>query len=60
VSTELTVECEFHVGRRGHQKVLVDGPAPPKPGAGRVPRVSRLMALAIRLEGLLREGAVES
>ena len=29
------------------------------PSSGRVPRISRLMALAIRMDGLLREGAVK-
>src|SRR5262249_54426918 len=29
------------------------------PGLGRLPRVARLMALAIRLEGLLRKGAIK-
>jgi hypothetical protein len=62
MSTQLTVECDFHVGRRGRgaQKTIESGPAPSRPGEGRVPRVSRLMALAIRVEGLLRDGAVEN
>ena len=37
---------------------IVDKPAPtPKP-VGRIPRVSKLMALAIRFDGLLRDGTV--
>ena len=58
-----TLECEIHFDRRGRgsRKVLETGPAPFRPAEpGRVPRVARLMALAIRFGGLLREGAVES
>jgi hypothetical protein len=57
----LTVECKVHfeIGRKTRKKLEV-GDAPPDPKAlvepGRVPRVSRLMALAIRLERLLAEG----
>ena len=35
-----------------------DGDATPEVPAGRIPRVSRLMALAIRFDGLLRDGVV--
>jgi hypothetical protein len=58
-----TLECEVHFDRRGRGscKVLETGPGPFRPAEpGRVPRVARLMALAIRFDGLLREGAVES
>jgi len=57
----LTVECKVHfeVGRKARKKLKV-GNAPPARETlvepGRVPRVSRLMALAIRLERLLAEG----
>src|SRR5262249_57194878 len=49
---ECAVHCEQH--RRG-RKGLAVGPAPAVP-PGRVPRVARLLALAHRLEGLLRAG----
>jgi len=57
----LTVECKVHfeIGRKSRKKLEV-GDAPPDPEAlvqpGRVPRVARLMALAIRLERLMAEG----
>jgi hypothetical protein len=57
----LTVECKVHfeIGRKSRKKLEV-GDTPPNPEdfvePGRVPRVSRLMALAIRLERLLAEG----
>jgi len=62
VTTPLTVEFDFHFERRGRgaRKELEAGQArPPVPG-GRVPRVAKLMALAIRFDALLRQGAVAS
>jgi len=53
------VTRKVHFARRakGRRRIRT-GPAPVPPSApeGRVPRVSRLMALAIRLDGYLREG----
>ena len=49
----------FHRRGRGAAKELRAGTAPEVPVAGRVPRVARLMALAIRCEGLLRRGEVK-
>lgn len=59
----LTVECQFHVNRRGRggRKTLEPGLAPSRPcEPGRVPRVSRLMALAIRFDALVRGGVIEN
>ncbi|HUT61016.1 MAG TPA: hypothetical protein VNA25_24475 [Phycisphaerae bacterium] len=56
-----TVESNVHfkVRHRG-QKSLQSGLAPAVPATkpGRVPRLSRLMALAIRFQKLVRDGAV--
>jgi hypothetical protein len=57
----LTVECEVHFERgRKARKLIREGVAPPDPVSlvepGRVPTVSRIMALAIRMERLLNEG----
>jgi hypothetical protein len=63
MTTPLTVECRFHFESRGRgsRKELLTGPAPAAPvEPGRVPRVARLMALALRLDGLLRAGAFAS
>lgn len=63
MKTPLTIECEFHFDRqgRGSRKVLETGPKPYRPAeSGRVPRVARLMALAIRCEGLIRDGVIEN
>jgi len=46
-------------GGRGDGATSGDGPAPP-PTPGRVPRVARLMALAIRFDKLIRDGVVAS
>jgi hypothetical protein len=62
----LTVDRPFHVATADHgRKVVAPSramtPIPPKPQAqpvGRVPRIARLMALAIKLEGYVRDGLV--
>jgi hypothetical protein len=57
--TSLTIDCDVHFGNKAQgRKALVLGP-PALPQAGRVPRVAKLMALAIRFEGLLRGGVVK-
>ena len=60
---EVTIEFPVHFtrGTAGRKEVNV-GPAPVMPvvEAGRVPRVARLMALAIRFEELVRLGEIES
>jgi len=55
----VTSPVHFKVHGRG-RKVLRRGvdPKKPKPSAGRVPRVARLMALAIRFDRLIAEGAI--
>jgi hypothetical protein len=54
----ITIERRFHVksGKKG-RKGLRDGAAAKIP-SGRVPRVAKLMALAIRFDGLIRDGVV--
>lgn len=57
----LTFECAVHFRRsgRGRREMVVGQEtvsAPPEPG--RVPRVTRLMALAIRFDEYLRSGQV--
>ena len=59
MSTGMTITRTIHViERRGRRKVLSQGPAP-APAAqpcGRVPRLARLMTLAIRMDGLVWSG----
>ena len=54
----LTVERQFSVGkeRRGRQRIRRGRHSLPTPAG--VPRISRLMALAIRFDQLLRDGVV--
>lgn len=56
----LTLRRKFHIatGRTGH-RVVRDTAQPAPPPAGRIPRISRLMALAIRFEQLIRDGVVK-
>lgn len=57
----LTVECDVHFYRRGRgsRRELRPGGEPPRPATpGRVPRIARLMALALRFDSLLRAGEI--
>ena len=56
----LTIEGMVHLRRRGPggRPELRDGPAPAELPPERVPRVARLMALAIKMDGLVRTGVV--
>ncbi len=55
----ITIQRKVHFGQgRRSRKELRPGDATPAAPDGRVPRISRLMALAIRLDGLIREGVV--
>ncbi len=54
-----TVSKQIHFAIKSKRKLAVDGPSPePTVPEGRVPRVSKLMALAIRFDDLLRSGKV--
>lgn len=55
----LTLECAFRFerGPRSRKEVLGGGAAPCMP-VGRVPRIAKLMALAIRFDQLVRTGQV--
>ncbi len=58
MNTALTITREFHTTRRHDgRKQLRPGPAPETP-QGKLPRLSRLMALAIHCNELLRTGQI--
>ncbi|MFT5424667.1 MAG: hypothetical protein ACI89L_002464 [Phycisphaerales bacterium] len=61
-SSRRTRSTPVHFARGGRGRRLRAGEAPrtPPPPPGRVPRLARLMALAIRLEGLLESGAART
>jgi hypothetical protein len=54
----ITIQRKVHFGG-GKRKEIREG-RPPEVPAGRIPRVSRLMALAIRLDQLLLDGEVNT
>lgn len=57
--TALTTKVHFGTSDRGRREMRVgSAPKAPEVPSGRVPRVARLMALAIRFDGLIRDGAV--
>lgn len=58
MNAPLQIEATLHFQRRAHgRKQIVAGPPAPLP-MGRIPRITKLMALAIRFEGLIRSGTV--
>ncbi|TWU28037.1 hypothetical protein [Novipirellula artificiosorum] len=58
MNSKLTVNRSFHVQtRRNGSKSLAEGKAPTKP-QGRVPRITRLLALAHRCRDLVRDGVI--
>jgi len=55
----ITIQRKVHFGQGRHtRKELREGGATLSAPAGRVPRVSRLMALAIKFDQLIRDGVV--
>lgn len=56
----IKVKRKIQISQRAHgRKVISEAPRPVQPiHEGRVPRISRLMALAIRYERLIRDGVV--
>ena len=54
----VTKKVFFSTGPSGRKRLSPKQPATQKAGAGRVPRASKLMALAIKFDRLLREGEV--
>ena len=59
--TDLTVVCpvSFRRTKSGRKRLKV-GPEEPPPKAATIPRVAKLMALALRFDGLVRSGVVKN
>ena len=62
MSTTLTIELPVHFQRcgPGSRKELRPGTQTPPLPPGRVPRVARLMALALRFDALVRSGPIRT
>ena len=62
MTKSITIECQINFHRRGYggRKEIRPGgeTSPPAPVPDRVPRIARLMALAIRFENLIQSGTV--
>ncbi len=54
----VTTKAQFRLGRKGRKHLDTGNTPPPPVEPGRVPRVARMMALAIRFDGLIRQGVV--
>ena len=57
MSVTITKRVRFNGGSRGRKR-LEEATSQPDVPAGRVPRISRLMALAIKMEQLVQDGHV--
>jgi hypothetical protein len=58
-----TLEYSIHLrqGQRGKQHVATgEAPAQPEPHQVRIPRITRLLALAIKMDGMLQRGEVKN
>jgi hypothetical protein len=60
MSMTLSYHVDFHIERRGYgaRREIDTGPKPTPPNLGRVPRIARLMALALRFDEYLCTGQV--
>ena len=54
----MTVQLQFHAKRGWSYRTQVRAGAADTPALERIPRISRLMALAIRLDQLIQQGVV--
>lgn len=57
-SIKYQTKVHFRCGRNGRKYLQAGDAKAATPDHGRVPRISRLMALAIRFDGLIRDGVV--
>ena len=57
MSLTITRSVQFNSAARGRKRLKESAPRPDVP-AGRVPRISRLMALAIKMDRLVQDGHV--
>jgi hypothetical protein len=53
-----THKLEFKSGKRTAKTIVEAGTQPEQPTPGRIPRITKMMALAIRLDHLIKSGQV--
>lgn len=53
-----THKLEFKTGKGSTKKIVEAGETPETPASGRLPRITKMMALAIRLDHLIKTGKV--
>ena len=58
MNSNLTIIRDFHITRRQNGQKRLDVGTVPEQRRGKVPRISRLMALAIHCDELIRRGAI--
>jgi hypothetical protein len=51
-------KLEFKSGKRSAKTIVEAGTQPEQPTPGRLPRITKIMALAIRLDNLIKSGQV--
>jgi hypothetical protein len=54
----VTTPIRFNTSKAGRRRIKTDGPPPMELPSGRIPRVAKLMALAIKFEKMLTDGIV--
>ena len=52
-------KLEFKTGKRAAKTIVEAGTQPEQPTPGRLPRITKMMALAIRLDHLIKSGKVK-
>jgi hypothetical protein len=60
MSEPITMQYEFHFQQKEKRKKELQVGKQLEVPKGRIPRISRLMALAIKFDGLIRSGAIEN
>jgi len=51
-------KLDFKSGKRSAKRIVEAGTQPEQPTPGRIPRITKMMALAIRLDHLIKSGQV--
>lgn len=60
MSESITIQTRIHFANEAKgRKRIQEGPPPEQVPQGRIPRVSKLLALAHRFDGLIRDGTVK-